>query len=358
MKVHFITENEYPNISASANRLSLLIRALKHENTEVDVISIGYFKKMPFKIDLFISFILKFIATFTIIFKVNKTDIVFFYGAFRMPWIAFLLKLKGVKMITERTEYPHYLILQSKNFLSVIKSKLAILSMSFSDSFITCSKNLANFYSEKTKIKNFLILPLILDDDTIDGYENGFSKEITYCGYMGNNKDGVFDLITSFKKVNNLFPEWKLKLIGHAEEEVMNDLKEMVYENNLSNNVDFTGKLPHVKVLKLLRKSSILALARPDNLQSQGGFPSKLGEYLSTRLPVVVTRVGEIPNYIEDGINGFLANPNDPNDFAEKLIFVINNYEQAKKIGISGKKIAENFDYKIQGKRIFDFIKK
>ena len=49
----------------------------------------------------------------------------------------------------------------------------------------------------------------------------------------------------------------------------------------------------------------MLVLARPDNIQAKGGFPTKLGEYLATGNPVVVTKVGEIPNYLIDGVNAF-----------------------------------------------------
>ena len=61
---------------------------------------------------------------------------------------------------------------------------------------------------------------------------------------------------------------------------------------------------------KYLCNAKLLALARPDSIQAQGGFPTKLGEYLATGRPVVVTKVGEIPDYLEDGVNAFLSDIN------------------------------------------------
>ena len=102
----------------------------------------------------------------------------------------------------------------------------------------------------------------------------------------------------------------------------------------------------------------MLALARPDRLQAQNGFPTKLGEYLATGKPVVVTRVGEIPLFIKHGENGYLADPT-PESFSKQLSWVADNYEQAKKTGQNGKKLAENeFSYFVQSKKVLEFMNK
>ncbi len=357
MKIYFITEEKYPDISASANRLKMITKGIDYSGVDYQVLVIGWFKKMPFKIHFILSIFYKLFSSITLMIKVRKEDIAFFYGPFVMPWIPWLLKLKGVSMYTERTEFPHSLILENPNAIHRIKSRLALKSMGFCKGLITCSDTLAKFYAEKTKIKKFLVIPLIIDKETYGGFENLYKKEITYCGYMGNNKDGIYNLLNAFSQVYKVFPEWKLKLIGSAEESVFEALKNEVRSKNLEKVVLFTGKIPHKEVLKLINQSSILALARPNNKQAQGGFPSKLGEYLSTGLPVVVTKVGEIPNYIKNNVNGFLVEPDDIDAFANKLIHVIKDYSNSRAIGMEGKKVSESFDYKIQGLQIVDFIK-
>lgn len=67
------------------------------------------------------------------------------------------------------------------------------------------------------------------------------------------------------------------------------------------------GDVHRDKVPELLCRSKILALARPDNLQSEGGFPTKLGEYLSTGNLVIITDVGDIPFYLKDGESALIA---------------------------------------------------
>jgi glycosyltransferase involved in cell wall biosynthesis len=101
----------------------------------------------------------------------------------------------------------------------------------------------------------------------------------------------------------------------------------------------------------------VLALARPRSLQAQGGFPTKLGEYLATGNPVVVTKVGDIPLYLTDNETAFLAEPNDVDSFAKKIEFVLSNPDIAMKVGEAGKRLTQEvFNYKYQANNIVEFI--
>lgn len=102
----------------------------------------------------------------------------------------------------------------------------------------------------------------------------------------------------------------------------------------------------------------MVLLARPSNIQVQGGFPTKLGEYLATGNPVVVTKVGEIPDYLIDGENAFLSDPDSPDSFSKKLMECLNDADRSMKIGLEGQKLAlKVFNYKVQGQNIIEFIK-
>lgn len=91
---------------------------------------------------------------------------------------------------------------------------------------------------------------------------------------------------------------------------------------------------------QLLKNAEILALDRPDSLQAQCGFPTKLGEYLLTGNPVVVTKVGDIPRFLVHEESALLANQRDPQDFAEKIKWALDNPVLVRKIGETGEKIA------------------
>ena len=42
--------------------------------------------------------------------------------------------------------------------------------------------------------------------------------------------------------------------------------------------------------------------------------------YNTTGVPVIASRIGGIPDIITDGYNGFVCDPNNPDEFANKII--------------------------------------
>ena len=175
---------------------------------------------------------------------------------------------------------------------------------------------------------------------------------------MGNNKDGVSILIEAFKKIAPKYTDIKLYLIGDtSDKNEMAKLKRKVAEFDLQGRVVFTGRIDHAKMPAYLCNATLLALARPANKQAEGGFPSKLGEYLETGNPVVITKVGDIPEYLTDGENAFLCQPDSVEAFAEKLDYALSNPDIAKKIGRNGQKlIFSAFDYKVQSQKLINFV--
>ena len=126
---------------------------------------------------------------------------------------------------------------------------------------------------------------------------------------------------------------------------------------NIQNRVHFLGQVTRTEVPNYLKNAKVLTLSRPPSIVADAGFPSKLTEYLATGKPVVVTKVGEIPNYLTDGLNAFLSEAGSVEAFSEKLDFVLGNYEFAKKVGLKGKELTSTiFNYNFQSGRIIGFI--
>ena len=67
----------------------------------------------------------------------------------------------------------------------------------------------------------------------------------------------------------------------------------------MKDSIVFTGIVSAADIPQILKNAAVLALDRPDSLQAQCGFPTKLGEYLLTENPVIVTKVGDIPLFLE-----------------------------------------------------------
>ena len=181
---------------------------------------------------------------------------------------------------------------------------------------------------------------------------------IAYCGTATNNKDGVDDLIKSFALVHQSHPNVKLYIVGKTpdKEDVSGNLR-LIETLGVKDYVVFTGLVSAEKMPQLLKNASILALNRPDSLQAQCGFPTKLGEYLLTENPAVVTSVGDIPLFLKDGESALISRPSNPEEFASKLIWALDHPNEAAEIGRQGAQVAyAEFNYLNETKKIVDTI--
>lgn len=66
------------------------------------------------------------------------------------------------------------------------------------------------------------------------------------------------------------------------------------------------------------------------------GFCLCVTEALWKGTPVVASNVGGIPVQIQDGHNGFLLEPNDVDGFAEKIVYLLKNPQEARQLGENG----------------------
>lgn len=63
------------------------------------------------------------------------------------------------------------------------------------------------------------------------------------------------------------------------------------------------------------------------------GIPMALLEAMAASRPVVASRVGGVPEIIDDGVEGFLVEPMDVNGLTEKCLGVIQSPDMAQKMG-------------------------
>ena len=279
------------------------------------------------------------------------------------PFLKFCRK-KNIKVFHERTEYP--LVVERKGFLGIIHNRMySKFILPRFDGIYVISLALKNYFNRITENKipvsiiNMVVDPLRFTSGETPNSEN--QKYLVYCGSMDLDKDGVDILIRSFGKAINeseLDKDINLMLIGDNSNVVLYEkLKRIIEESKCTGKVIFTGLMPRQKVPELLINAHALALSRPDNKQAEFGFPTKLGEYLTTGKPVIITRVGEIGLFLKDGENAFLASAGSVDSFSEKISEVFQNYPEALKIGSKGRELVFNeFNYLNQAKKLSGFI--
>lgn len=229
------------------------------------------------------------------------------------------------------------------------------------DLFGVMTKTLITYYKTMAKPEaKFMHLPMTVDLSrfadvaTTNDYKKPY---IAFTGTMTNQKDGVDVLIKAFAKVANKHPAYQLYLAGFWHYDVPTQMQ-LISEFGLQERIHYLGVLNRDQIPPFLCNAAVLALSRPDSHQAQGGFPTKLGEYLATGNPVCVTSVGEIPDYLKDNLSAFMARPGDVDSFADALDRALCDETNAKKVGVNGRKVAEEcFNDEIQAKKLSEFLK-
>jgi len=294
--------------------------------------------------------------------RTGKKSVLLVSNSFAVIVFMFVVcALLRIPYVQEKSEYPF--VLRRKNLFGRLYASLYTnVVYHLFDGMVIMTQTLVQYFRPRIrKSARVIVVPMTVEPERFlcDGSaDNVNDKYVAYCGFMGDSKDGVSILIEAFSIISKKYPYLKLYLIGDTgRTEEFDILKEQVHALRLEDRVLFTGRISREKIPSLLSGATALALARPSGLQAHGGFPTKLGEYLSTGKPVVVTRVGEIPLYLEDRVSAFLAEPDSAKAFAHKLDEVLEDYDFALKVGMEGRNVVHRvFDYKVQAHRLADFF--
>ena len=257
-------------------------------------------------------------------FKVKKGDRVLLLGDCK-NLIPILTKKKGVKVYHEICESPEVVKPRLMSLSSYLKScsKLDVL--------FTISSTLKEYYRENgVEESRIVVLNMTVDAERFQNVNKQTvkNKYIAYCGTASNTKDGIDLLFKAFSIVLKEFPNIYLYIYGKTPKyDEHNSNMELIEQLKIRDRVVFKGIVDRDLIPQSLKNAELLVLCRPKNKQAKYGFPTKLGEYLLTGNPVLVTDVGTITDFLKDGYNAFISKPDDPLLFAEKICWILNNYE-------------------------------
>jgi glycosyltransferase involved in cell wall biosynthesis len=279
-----------------------------------------------------------------------------------IPLFWLVAKLCGAAYVLDQTEEPFYEAERSA-FWRAVSAILTHTLYRLFDGVIVISAHLDRYMRPRMRTgAGFLRIPILLDAHRFARRASTPPIEgpyVAFCGTLNEQKDGVLTLAKAFARIHAEFPELKLVLIGDSPVVSQIPRVRSIVENlGIADRVVFVGIVGRDELPAYLDAASVLALARPSSLQANAGFPTKLGEYLATGKPVVVTRTGEIDTYLADGVNVYFAPPDDAPAFAERLRHVLSHPDEAAQVGRRGREAAlEFFDFRANSRRIWEFVK-
>jgi len=121
------------------------------------------------------------------------------------------------------------------------------------------------------------------------------------------------------------------------------ELRLLSEQLNLTDRVTFHGWINGTQVHELLANAR--ALVFPSIWHEPGGAVA--GEAMANSRAVIMSRVGGMPEYVEQDVNGLLVEPNDVTGLAQAIDRLATDYALAKRLGETGREVSvERFSFR------------
>lgn len=289
-------------------------------------------------------FVLKVLYKMKKLHNKEKFDII--HGHSGYPVLGLVTGICG-KILNVPSIHTLYCSIQTPNIHKILLSRFYF---SLINGIISLSKNteysLRRIGIPKEKIK---IVPPMIDTFSFnpsvsDGIKEDFDLKsdcplLLYVGDLTKTR-GSHSLIEALSIVVNQFPSTRLLMAVNMPFEKYKEenfeIKEKIGSLGLNDNVIPLGI---VNNMPQIMAASDIFIAPYLSIESIADYPLSLLEAMACGKPVIATKVGGIPEIIAPQKTGLLVRPNDPVDLANAIIYLLNNEEEARRMGSEGAKI-------------------
>ena len=156
-------------------------------------------------------------------------------------------------------------------------------------------------------------------------YSNTSPKKVISVGSMDDDRKGFIKQIMIWKKIAPSFPDWTLNIYGGGARSTY--YKELIEKENLTGKVILHGKSSEIP--KRMEESSIFIMT-----SEAEGLPMVLIEAMSSGIPCVSYDCPTGPSdIINDGVDGFVIDLNNEEEFINKLKLLMQEDSTRKEFG-------------------------
>lgn len=167
--------------------------------------------------------------------------------------------------------------------------------------------------------------------------------------YVSTQQARVVGMIArlSLEKIPDLFvsaaphvlercPEVRFVVAGSGPEE--GNLNVLAQELGVSERFEFMGWTNRVAAT-LQTFDTFVFVSKFDKFE---GLPSAVLEAQAVGVPTIASAASGVPEVIQDGRNGLLLKRNEPEELAEKIVWMLEHRELAAEMGIAGRRAVES----------------
>lgn len=191
------------------------------------------------------------------------------------------------------------------------------------------------------------IVPNVVDLGLFRFREEGASAAAPHLVVL-RNLEPIYDnasALRAFARLRERWPQARLSVAGSGPE--LAALQALAAELKLGDSVRFCGRLDRQGIARLLSEADIsLNPSLADNM------PVSVLESLASGVPVVSTRVGGIPDLLQDGVSALLVPPADPAALAQAAATLIEDAALRQRLREGGRAVVEGCSWTAVGPRL------
>jgi glycosyltransferase involved in cell wall biosynthesis len=233
--------------------------------------------------------------------------------------------------------------------LSPLRAWIARRILSAADRVIVLGKVWEERLAGWCATENIVIVPngVLIPADGRQEHAPGCS---IVCVANYERRKGLEDLVRAAALVQPPAPV-RLTLLGtEVDAGYRQHLERVAIELGIGERVSIPGPVPFDQVARHFQSADVFSLPSYNE-----GLPMALLEAMANGLPVVATRVGAIPEVVQEGVEGYLYEPGDVPALAAFLERLLSDPAMARRMGAcSRNRVAQEFGVEAMAGRIFE----
>lgn len=214
---------------------------------------------------------------------------------------------------------------------------------------VLVSEELKDFYEKRIKNTKCLYIPNVIDSVPKYQKKKKNSYKLITVGRLVNEK-GYNDLVDIISIVKKDIPNIHLDIFGDGP--LYSSLKKQICDLELEENIELNGFCDHKKILDQLRDYDLYTMT--SNTES---FGLVLIEAMSRSVPCIAfDSANGAKNLLANG-NGILVKDRNKEEYAKKIVEIINNVDELNKISKKGYGSIEKYEINVVKKQWIDLLK-
>lgn len=222
------------------------------------------------------------------------------------------------------------------------------------DNWITPSKYIANnykpFYESEKEIN------VVWNGINIDRFKKIHNKKrdkdkirFTFIGFLGAHK-GILVLLDAVNRIKK--KKFIINIIGDGHDKSV--YEDYIGTNKLKEKVFLLGKIENKEIDNIFESTDILILPSiwPENQ------PVTITEAMASKIPVIASNIGGIPELVEDNKEGVLFAVGNSKELADKMEWFIHHPEKIEEYGTAAYNKIKYFSFSNQVNKILEVYNK